>query len=214
MTASVGVTPAVLAYDDSRAEVCCANVGSNTLTVLDAATGIPSDSAVVGIEPWSLVIAEDAGHVFVGNRAENTLTYIQQSGYIVLDTIKMSCQPNRLLSNGTAPGSTRPATTPTTSTSSMRCRTRSSRSSSPSTARAQWRTTPRPAGSLLAAFLADDVKVINAVTNNIVRTLDVGDGPNSLCWNPATNKLYCTNYTDRTVTIVDAAVDTVNRTIA
>ena len=59
---------------------------------------------------------------------------------------------------------------------------------------------------------AGEVAVIDCATNSILATVTVGAGPSAPCYNPTSNKVFCTGINSR-VTMIDGATDSVITTV-
>ena len=57
------------------------------------------------------------------------------------------------------------------------------------------------------------MKVIDAATGAVTRTIPVGDAPDAVAVDPATHTVYVTNHGDGTVSVIDAATGKVTGTI-
>jgi YVTN family beta-propeller protein len=55
--------------------------------------------------------------------------------------------------------------------------------------------------------------VIDGATNSVLATVQVGSGSCALCYNSQSNKVYCANSADSTVTVIDGATDSVLATV-
>jgi|GEM_PF-5204744 len=61
--------------------------------------------------------------------------------------------------------------------------------------------------------IKDSVTVINTATNTIVTKVQVGGGPQGVCFSPDGTKVYVSNYDDNTVSVISTANNTVVATI-
>lgn len=57
------------------------------------------------------------------------------------------------------------------------------------------------------------VTVFDLATRKIIKTIEVGAGPDSLCYSERTKRVYTANLADKTVTVIDAKVDAVVSTV-
>jgi len=60
---------------------------------------------------------------------------------------------------------------------------------------------------------ADNVTVLNGATNQVMATVQVGDGPHFFCYNPHDNKMYCSIYYGGNVVAIDGASNQVVATV-
>lgn len=107
---TVTVAPAVLAVTGSAdatnapqtvtgvvspdgSTVYVANAGSNTVSVIDAATGLVTKTIKVGRTPSGLALKLDGSRLFVANAGSNTVTIINTSTRAVTKTIKVGSGP-------------------------------------------------------------------------------------------------------------------------
>jgi YVTN family beta-propeller protein len=65
----------------------------------------------------------------------------------------------------------------------------------------------------LRQFGSDNVTVIDGATNQVIATIQVGDGPWALVWNSTNNKVYCANWGSDNVSVIDGATNQVIATI-
>ncbi|MFC0081602.1 YncE family protein, partial [Aciditerrimonas ferrireducens] len=88
-TVSVGTAPSALAYDSQTQTLYVANEGSDTVSVLDAATCDASDqsgcgqtpaSLAVGAEPRALALDTSSGTLYVADKAGDEVSVVATSG--------------------------------------------------------------------------------------------------------------------------------------
>ena len=73
-----------------------------------------------------------------------------------------------------------------------------------------------PAGTrvYVANFFGTTVSVINASTNSVIDTVQVGNSPSVPAVNPAGTRVYVTNYGDDTVSVIDTVTNSVIKTVS
>ena len=76
-TIPVGATPFGVAVAPDGGHVYVANLGSNTVSVIDANTGsVVRNPITFGLAPFGVAVAPDGSHVYVANSNSNTVSII------------------------------------------------------------------------------------------------------------------------------------------
>jgi YVTN family beta-propeller protein len=53
-----------------------------------------------------------------------------------------------------------------------------------------------------ANYYDGSVTVIDGASNQVLRAIEVGDGPRDFTWNPAQNRVYCANYGGSSISVL------------
>ena len=96
-TISVGSAPYGITSDGTH--VWVANNGNNSVSEIDASTGIVISTISVGSLPCG--ITSDGTHVWVANNGNNTVSEIDASTHSVISTISVGSHPYGITSDGT-----------------------------------------------------------------------------------------------------------------
>ena len=89
----VGVRPSAVAADPLTGEVVSANVGSNNVSFVDAATGQLVATVAVGTSPSSVTVDAATGAVLVTDSGSGTLSVIGGATHRVLATVAVGSHP-------------------------------------------------------------------------------------------------------------------------
>ena len=68
----------------------------NTVSVIDTAKGVVSDTITVGSAPVGLAVTPDGTHVYVADAADNTVSVIATATGEVSDSIPVGASPVRV----------------------------------------------------------------------------------------------------------------------
>jgi YVTN family beta-propeller protein len=91
--AAIGLSPAAVAYDPATQQIFSADLGSNTVTVVDDQTNTPVTSVSVGSGPVDLAYDSGTGEVFVANQYSDNVSVISDSTDAVVSTIGVGGSP-------------------------------------------------------------------------------------------------------------------------
>ncbi len=91
--ALLGLSPAAVTYDPGTQEVFSANLGSDTVTVVDCTTNTPITNIEVGSGPVGLAYDGGVGDVYVANQYSNNVSVISDSNDTVVATIPVGYSP-------------------------------------------------------------------------------------------------------------------------
>ncbi|MGE3284776.1 MAG: beta-propeller fold lactonase family protein [Pseudonocardia sp.] len=205
--ARVGLTPAdvVVSPDGSRAYV--ANLGDDTVSVLDAMTLAPVGTPiVVGDAPNSLALSADGTRLYVSDTRSDSVTIVDTGAARAVATVAVGAFPDgialspdgRRLYVGNAEDDT--VSVVDTATQAVVGRPIP-------VGRRPYGLALAPDGATLyvSAFDSDELTAVDTARNAVAWTVAVGDGPLNLAVARDGSRIYVTNTLDGSLSVVDAA---------
>jgi YVTN family beta-propeller protein/VCBS repeat-containing protein len=218
---SAQANPSGVAIVGNRAYV--ANQGTNTVSVLDAATGAAVGSPiVVGSAPTGVAASPDGSKVYVTNRTSGSVSVIRTSDNKVVNTITVGTQPESVTfsTDGTRAyvtnyGSKSVSVIDATLATPKVITTISNVGTNPrGIAYVQTANGPRV---YVANSGAGTVSVINASTNKLIDTkpstaltvdpISVGSAPQQIAVSPDGTRIYVTNQSSNSVSVINTATN-------
>ena len=207
-TINVGTNPRRgLGFDGINIYV--ANHGSDTVSVINPASGAVTTITDPSFnQPFD--IEYDGTNIYVTNFGGATVSVIDPNNKTVVDTIPTEIDPWGMAHAGTDLYITHPVRNSITVVDLN--------DYDISTTITDTRSFKEPIDIIyngtniyVANRLNDTVAVIDPADNTVIKTIDVGDGPEALAYTGA--KIYITNRLDDSVSVVDPATNTVTDTI-
>lgn len=200
--ASVSIGPITYIY--------VANINSDTVSVIDTSTNAVIDTVDVGSKPY--YVAAVGSKVYVTNGGSNTVSVIDTATNTVTDTISVGVYPRGIKAHGTDLYVANYGDANYSGGNYI--------SIIDSGSDTVTDTVILPAGSYgprgltvlgnkvyVANYRSDNVTVIDATTNDIEATIDVGVGPRGIAGYE--DKLYVENFDDGTISVIDTGSEEV-----
>jgi len=220
-TVPVGKNPAGVEVTPNGKKVYVANKGDNTVSVIDTATNNVTATVPVGKNPVGVAVNKAGTKVYVGNRFSGTVSVIDTATNKVKATVKEVGSPDGVavspdgskvyVTNGRKSG-----TVYVIDTSTNKVQTALGVKPYPCGVAVS------PDGSKLyvtsiVEYPSDwgggAFSVIDTATYNAIAIMEVGYMPDGVAVTPDGTKIYVTNEFSDTVSIIDAATNTVTATV-
>jgi YVTN family beta-propeller protein len=200
----VGRTPDALAVTPDGSRVYVANFGGSTVSVIDTATNTVIATITVGSGPGGVAVTPDGSRLYITNSGNETVSVIDTTTNTVIGS------PIRV---GPIPAGV--AVTP----GLRRVGDKDRRDEQEDKAMAS--------KVFVANNFVNTVSVIDTATNTVIATITVGSGPGGVAVTPdlrrdgdgdrrderedkaRASKVYVANHNDNTVSVIDAATNTV-----
>jgi YVTN family beta-propeller protein len=203
----VGSYPRALVYNSTNQKVYCANMGSNTATVINATNNQVITTIRVGSEPCALAYNNINNKIYCANQQSNDVSIINGATNEVLNTISVGSRPSALAYNSVS--------------NKIYCANASSNNVSvidgvvdnlitnvvvgyfPSTL------VYNPTNNRIYCANMDNecVTIIDGVTNQVIATVQVGVHPVSLAYNPENNEVYCASWANGRIHMINGATN-------
>jgi YVTN family beta-propeller protein len=212
-TIGVGSGPYGVGIDPSTGTVYVANEQSNTVSVIDEATGTVTATIGVGNDPVGVGVDPASDTVYVANTDDNTVSVIDGATGTVTATIGVGNFPEAV---GVDPATDTVyvANTLDNSVSVIDGATNAVTAtigvgSNPEAVGVD----PATGTVYVSNFLDGTVSVIDEATGTVTATIGVGSEPYGVGVDPAAGTVYVANDGDNTVSVIDGATGTVTATI-
>ena len=92
-TVAVGTNPIAVGVNPTTNKVYVANIGSNTVSVIDGATNSVVATPTVGTDPRAIGVNLTNGKVYVPNRLSNSVSVIDGASNLVVATVPVGDNP-------------------------------------------------------------------------------------------------------------------------
>lgn len=191
------------------------NGDPSTVKVIDTNSNSVIATINVGINPNSIAIDPSTGKAFVtnGNYLSKSVSVINTNNNSVIATVPMPNEPRGVVISGNRAYVANQVNWPNGTAEVIDISTNNIVASIP---------IGRDATDIAAisgyVFVANQssktVSIIDTNTNNVIKTLTVGNDPTGIAVDPNTNKVYVTNQTDRTISIIAQVQQTYTVTIS
>lgn len=206
-TIPVGSFPRAFAYNQTNYKVYCANMGSNTITVINSWTNQIITTIRVGSQPISLVYNPINNKIYCANQQSNEVSIINSTGDDVINTISVGLRPTALIYDSMD--------------NKVYCANSSSNNVTvidgvndlvittinvgyyPSTLLYN----PTNNKIYCANMDNESVTIIDGATNQVITTVRVGVTPSSLAYNSENNKIYCSSWANGRIHIIDGTTN-------
>ncbi|MEU7017156.1 YncE family protein [Streptomyces sp. NPDC046385] len=190
-----------------------ANIGGNTVSVIDTSTNAVTAGATVGSSPANVVLSPTGTQAYVTNLGSNTVSVFDTATNAVTATVPVGSGP--LTVALTPSGALAYVTNNGTDTVSVLDTATNTVSATVTVGTAPNGVSFNAAGT--RAYVADygsgTVSVIDTATSTVTATIPVGNNPAQARINPSGTAVYATNQSDNTVSVIDTASHTVTTTI-
>ncbi|OYN75541.1 beta-propeller fold lactonase family protein [Mycolicibacterium sphagni] len=210
---AVGKGPNGEALSPNGSTLYVANATSNTVSVINTATGTVTKTINVGQEPLATAVSPNGATVYVANDNSNTVSVINTATGTVTKTITVGNKPSEvaLSPNGSTlyVGNTYSGTVSVINTATNTVTKTITVGASP----AGMAISPNGGTVYVANSNGGTVSVINTATNTVTETITVAD-PLGVAVSPNGKYIYVTNYDNGdTVSVISAATNTITATI-
>ena len=185
-----------------------ANRRSNTVSVINTATGAITATIPAGAGPHSVVVTPDATAAYVANIDASTVTAINTKTNTVAATIPVGSQPTS--TTVTPDGKAVYVANLNSSSVSVISAETNTVTAEVAVARCPYIVATSPDGTTVwVASWTETVSVIDTRTKAVTATIPVSGLPNSVAFTPDSKSVYVTSASDSKVTTVDTASKTV-----
>lgn len=210
-TIAVGDGPAAVVFSPNGAFVYVSNSGSNSVSVINAATRAVIATIPVGSNPSGVVFSPNGNYAYAVNSGSNSVSVINTTTRTVVATIPVGSAP---LGAAVSPngrylyvaneGSGTVSVIDTTTNAVVR---------SVSVGSAPWGVVANPNGKYVYVTNAgsDTVSVINTATNTVTSTIPVGAAPWGIAISPDGSRVYDADI--NTVSVINATTGSFVATI-
>jgi YVTN family beta-propeller protein len=197
----------------ARNQAYVANQGSNTVSVVDTATGIVARTITVGTAPTAVTASPDERFVYVANSGSGNVTVIDTTTNTVKATVKVGSSPQDVAVN---PAGTRlyvanagSGTVSVINTSTNKVVATVKVGSGPTAVAVN------PNGRYVYVACSNGTLAVvdTGFFNMVTKTIQVGSSPKDLAVSPTTGKLFVANAGSNTVSVINMADHTVTSTI-
>ena len=213
-TISVGNSPYAVAVNPSTNTVYSANIGANSVSVIDGWSNTVTATVSVGSGPDGVAVNPSTNTVYVANNTGTSVSVINGSTNTVTSTVTVGRNPVGVAVNPSTNtvyvancvddtvSVINGSTNTVTSTISM--------GSCPSAVAVN------PSTNTVYVTNQNDstVSVINGSTNAVTSTVSVGSGAVAVAVNPSTNTVYSANIGANSVSVINGSANTVTSTIS
>ena len=209
-TISVGNEPYGVAYNSASKEVYVANIGWNSVSVIDAdplsgTYNTVTHNIIVGSQPY--YVTTSGSEMYVTNSESNTVSVINTSTHLVTNTIGVGTYPKgiKALGNNIYVANSMSNTVSVINTSTKVV-----------TNTIQVGSGPRGVGVsgtkvYVANYNDNTVSVINDSNKAVSATVAVGKGPRGVLY--LNNFVYVENYQDNTISVINTSNNAVTATV-
>lgn len=215
-TIPVGGDPQGVGVNLSTNRIYVANLGDDTVSVIDGVSNAVIATIPVGDKPFAIGVNSTNGRVYVTNRDDDTVSVIDGASNTVIATVPVGDQPFKVGVNpatdrayvgnwfdgtvsvidgasnaviATIPVGDQPFAIQAIGVNSVTNRV------------------------YVTNFKDGTLSVIDGASNTVIATIPVGKGPFGVGVNPNTNRVYMTHFEDDTVSVIDGASNAVIATI-
>jgi len=200
-TITVGNIPYALVWNSINNKVYCANVSSNSVTVIDGQTNSVITTITAGSEPHALVWNSQNNKIYCAN-GSNSVTVIDGQTNSVITTITVGSEPYALVWNS--------------QNNRIYCTNSASNNVTVIDGQTNSVITTIAVGSYPSVLVwnsqnnkiycandsSNNVTVINGQTNSVITTIAVGNYPFAFCWNPFQNRVYVANFYSSSLSVI------------
>ena len=205
-TVEVGETPGALCWNSRVNKVYCANYHDGTVTVIDGAGDSVIATVEVGGYPSALCYDSLDDKLYCGVQVTNVVAVLDGTCDTLLATIPVGDDPVALCHNP-ADGKVYCANSDSNNVSVIDAM------SDTTIATVHLLGYHNPLALFYCAanssvycvcdFPHGRIMVIDGESDSIVAQVPLGDSPYALCYNPQTSRMFCSNRTSRTVSVID-----------
>jgi YVTN family beta-propeller protein len=204
-TIGVGRSPVAVEMDKNTGHAFVVNRASNTVSVLNTATGAVLRTVAVGQDPIAIAVDSKLGRALVVNQAGNTVSLLDTSTGSVLHTSAVGYGPSAVgLYSDQLLNQAFVANTASDSVSLLDTKTgavlRTIAVGRQPTALVVDKTTNRV---FVANRGSDTVSLLEASTGRVVRTIQVGTDPAAVAVDTTTGRVFVANLGSGTVSVLD-----------
>jgi len=217
----VGSNPAAVAVDPAAGTVYVANLGSNSVSVIDAATNTVTATIPVGTAPDGVAVDPATGTVYVTNLGvdadpgvstdDGTVSVIDAATGTVTATVAVGSYPAAVAVDP-ATGTVYVANENDASVSVIDTATKTVTATIPVGGLAVAVAVDPAAGTVYVAN-GGGLSVIDAATGTVTATIGTVSPPTAVAVDPATGTVYLATTGGTPVEVIDAATNTVTATI-
>lgn len=211
---TVQAGPVGVAVNPKGTKVYVTNNGSNSVSVVDTGKHevVQTISLGNGMAPWGIAVSASGDKVYVANSGDNSVSIIDAASNTVDSKVAVGKRPYGIAVN---PQKSKVYVTNYDDNTVSVIHTASNNATT-QVIPVVYFNKPHgvavdPAGAYVyvanegSGTVASSVTVIDAQTDEVLKTVPVGKLPVGVAVNPANNKVYVVNSNDRTITVIDAA---------
>lgn len=205
----VGSYPYAFANNPLYHKVYCANIGSNTVTIINSQNDLIIATIRVGQEPCALAYNSTNNKIYCANQKSNDVSIIDGTTNEVINTIPVGTGPSALVYNPV--------------NNKIYCANANSNNVSVIDGVTNNVVATVNVGLYPKTLLynstnnkiycanmdSENITVIDGLTNSVISTIPVGRTPVSMCYNSTNNKIYCASWSNGRIHIIDGATDQV-----
>ena len=184
------------------------NYFNNTVSIIDTAANIVTDTVNVGSNPLGVAVSPDGANVYVTNWGSSNVSVIDAATNTVIATVNVGKRPYGIAVS--PEGSKVYVTNEYSNTVSViDTGTKTVAATLPV---GSWPSGVAVSPDGTAVYVVNEdgtVSVIDAATNNVTATVEVGSNPIAVAVSPDGRKVYVTNYESNNVSVIDTATNTV-----
>jgi len=206
-TIPVGSFPRAFTYNQTNYKVYCANMGSNTITVINSWTNQIITTIRVGSQPITLVYNPINNKIYCANQQSNEVSIINSENDNVINTIPVGLRPTALAYDSMD--------------NKVYCANSSSNNVTVIDGANDYVITTINVGYYPSTLLYnptnnkiycanmdnESVTIIDGATNQVITTIRVGVTPSSLAYNSENNKVYCASWANGRIHIINGATN-------
>jgi len=202
-----------MAYDSAKGEIFVANIGDNTVSIIDDTTNTVITTIPVGLRAFGVAYDSVKGEIFVTNQGDNTVSIIDDTTNTVIATILVGTSPEGVAYDS-AKGEIFVTNFVSNSVSVIDDTTNTIIATIPVGTSPGGAAYDSAKGEIFVTNEADNtVSVIDDATNTVIATIPVGAAPEGVAYDSAKGEIFVTNEADNTVSIIDDATNTIIATI-
>jgi YVTN family beta-propeller protein len=197
----------------ARNQAYVANQGSNTVSVVDTATGTVVKTITVGTAPTAVAATPDERFVYVTNSGSGNVMVIDTATNTVKATVKVGSSPQDVAIN---PAGTRAYVTNAGSgTMSVINTSTNGVVATVKVGSGPTAVAVNPNGRYVYVARSNGTVAVvdTGLFNMVTKTIQVGSSPKDLAVSPATGKLFVANSGSNSVSVINMANNTVTATI-
>jgi len=210
-TGSSPITATITATPVNAAFAYIANLGDNTVSVVNTLSDTVVTTIPVGQGPVSVSVSPDGSRVYVANSTAGTISVISTATNTVTATVTVGSFPNYVY---VSPDGSLIYAVNQTNISVINALTNMVVSTITAGNAPQGVAESSDGSKLFIACENDnDISVINTATSNVINSIQAGSDPTGIVLSPDGSKLYVANYGSDTVSVINTATNIVVATV-
>ena len=210
VTATITATPI-----NSQTMAYIANLGSNSVSVVNTATNTVIATVAVGSQPFGVSVSPDGSKVYVAisDAWSSDVSVINTGSNTVIATVAVGSVPQGVAVS--TDGSKVYVANGNSNTVSVINTTTNAVDATIFVGTTPWGVSVSPNGSkvYVANSNSTNVSVINTATNTVSATVTVGSQPRCVSVSPDGSKVYVSNYNSNYISVINTATNTVSATV-